>query len=363
METITTYLDNVFAAYEQTEDLLRLKSEMLCNMKEKYAALKEEGISENEAVGRVISDFGSIDEISFELKIKENSAHDEKSQNHKNHKNVSKEEADKFFAEKIKFSKGIGFAIWLVLFGASMVVLSNELSEYTDFITQDAASGIGATFMLLFIAAALPIFIIFGIRSKKYENWGKEIILTDPAVRAEYSRAYEAYTTNFALKIAAGIGFIILPFIGIILTDSFGFNLLNEAVMPSILIFSVGAALYLFIIAGVKREAFEILLGKDNYEEYDKGNYGEYGKSNYDGYDKKYYVGYCENGIKSADDNDKLIAVIASIYWPCIVAVFLLWSFLTNDWGITWIVFPIAGVIFGGIAGPISIINSKKNRR
>ncbi|MDR0919010.1 MAG: permease prefix domain 1-containing protein [Oscillospiraceae bacterium] len=349
METITTYLDNVFAAYEQTEDLLRLKSEMLCNMKEKYAALKQQGISENEAVGRVISDFGSIDEISSEFKIKENSAH---AQKFKNHKTISKEDADEFFAEKIKLGKAIGFGVWLILFGVSVLVFIAALGEHTDLITDDAASGIGVTFMFLCIIAAVPVFIIFGIRSEKYENWEKEVILTDPVTKAEYSQAHENYTSIFALKIAAGVGLILLSVIGIILADSFGLDILTETAMPSILFFSVGAATYLFVTAGVKKEAFEILLGK--------GNYGGYGKGNYDGYDKNNYGGYGKGNYDGYDkSNYGLLEAVSSIYWSCILVIFLLWSFLTNDWGISWIVFPIAGLIFS----IITVLIQRKNKK
>ncbi|MCL2352406.1 MAG: permease prefix domain 1-containing protein, partial [Firmicutes bacterium] len=69
MDAIETYLDNVFAAFPQNKRVLALKKEMLANMEEKYHALKQQGKSENEAVGTVISDFGSIDEIAAELGV------------------------------------------------------------------------------------------------------------------------------------------------------------------------------------------------------------------------------------------------------------------------------------------------------
>ena len=36
--------------------------------------------------------------------------------------------------------------------------------------------------------------------------------------------------------------------------------------------------------------------------------------------------------------------------WPIVVAVYLGWSFLSGNWGITWIVFPVAALIFGAIS-------------
>ena len=38
---------------------------------------------------------------------------------------------------------------------------------------------------------------------------------------------------------------------------------------------------------------------------------------------------------------------IMSLYWLVITATYLLWSFVTFEWGTTWIIWPIAGVLSG----------------
>ena len=67
METIKTYLDNVFAAYPQTNEVQNLKRDMLANMEEKYTMLRQSGKSEHEAAYSVIANFGNIQEITAEL--------------------------------------------------------------------------------------------------------------------------------------------------------------------------------------------------------------------------------------------------------------------------------------------------------
>ncbi len=42
--------------------------------------------------------------------------------------------------------------------------------------------------------------------------------------------------------------------------------------------------------------------------------------------------------------NEKFEA-ITSIYWTVTVVIYLAWSFLTTDWNITWVVWPIAGIL------------------
>ena len=41
--------------------------------------------------------------------------------------------------------------------------------------------------------------------------------------------------------------------------------------------------------------------------------------------------------------NDKL----TSGYWMVVLAAYLGYSFITNDWGRSWIVWPVAGVLYG----------------
>lgn len=51
-----------------------------------------------------------------------------------------------------------------------------------------------------------------------------------------------------------------------------------------------------------------------------------------------------------------IINRISDIYWLLITAVYLAWSFKTNDWGSTWLIWPVAGVLFGVIETIAKII-------
>ena len=71
METILNYLENMFSSLLQTEEVLRAKRELAAMMEDKYNELLEEGRTDNEAVGIVISEFGNLKELSAELGIDE----------------------------------------------------------------------------------------------------------------------------------------------------------------------------------------------------------------------------------------------------------------------------------------------------
>ena len=53
---------------------------------------------------------------------------------------------------------------------------------------------------------------------------------------------------------------------------------------------------------------------------------------------------YWNAGLTSHGHNSTLAAIM-SVYWPTITCLYLIWSFLSFDWWITWIVWPIAAIV------------------
>ena len=52
-------------------------------------------------------------------------------------------------------------------------------------------------------------------------------------------------------------------------------------------------------------------------------------------------------------------SALATIYWCLVTAVYLAWSFITMDWGRTWIVWPVAGVLFGLVTAVAKVLRDK----
>ena len=82
----------------------------------------------------------------------------------------------------------------------------------------------------------------------------------------------------------------------------------------AITIVLVGIGVSIFIIVGVQHASMQKLLREGEYSEKEKER----------------------RGLREA---------VEFVYWGIIVALYLSWSFLTNDWHITWIVFVIGGVL------------------
>ena len=54
---------------------------------------------------------------------------------------------------------------------------------------------------------------------------------------------------------------------------------------------------------------------------------------------------------------------VGAIYWVVATAIFLGWSFITNDWHQSWIVWPIAGVLFVAVMMICNLIINKNQEK
>ena len=69
MNAIHAYLETMFSPYPQTPRMLEAKTELQAMMEDAYQGFVAKGASHNEAVGRVITDFGNLDELAPVLGI------------------------------------------------------------------------------------------------------------------------------------------------------------------------------------------------------------------------------------------------------------------------------------------------------
>ena len=70
METIKNYLETMFSTLPNTYEVQKAKKELAQMMEDKYTELINDGKTDNEAVGIVISEFGNLDELAEDLGIK-----------------------------------------------------------------------------------------------------------------------------------------------------------------------------------------------------------------------------------------------------------------------------------------------------
>lgn len=347
MDTIKIYIENLFNSLPKTNEVIRAKEELIVMMEDKYNELKGQGKSENEAIGIVISEFGNIDELKEELGINRNFNQYEEDTSKKDQaeRKISLDEADDFIQNTTKFAFKISIGVVLCILSVVPLIILSAFSlkentidtvsgiEYFNAfnISEKAGIAVGLIFLFVSIAIAVAIFIISGLKYEKYSYLKKERFLLDSHATKFVSDLYDQYRSTFAIKITLGVMLCIMSAIPVVVAGIL-FDNSNDIVITlcvGLLLVIIAAAVFLFITAGMKRDCYMQLLQQEEYEPQNK-------------------------------DKDDLASKVGSVYWPIVTAGYLGWSFITMDWHITWIVWPIAGVLFGGIAAICNIIAPNK---
>lgn len=236
-------------------------------------------------------------------------------------KTISKEDADYFLNIKKKNSSIIANAVFMCIVSPSVLILMAGLSDNKKFgITQAFATVIGLTFLFCMIAAAVYLFIMCGIREKNMEYFETESFEIESDLTEIIKEKRDLHTPVFAKGIASGVALCILAALPLILASIMEVPDYIGCAFTSFLLLMVGTGVNMIIRVSIVKNSYDILLQE-----------GEFSKE--------------EKLTKRKLD------AFSNIYWCLITAIYLGWSFFTRQWNTTWMIWPVAGVLFAAITG------------
>lgn len=230
---------------------------------------------------------------------------------------VSMEEANAFLQGREQAAGPIAWGVFLCICSPICLILLGAMSEIPRYgISEAAATGIGMVVLLLMIAVAVAIFIAFGNKGKRFESLERETFETAYGVegmtkarRTQYENTYHKQNiTGVSLGILAAIPI----FVGVILESD------NDLIMTSMVactLLLVAIGVNLLVRSGVVWGGFSMLLQEGDYTQQKKAHRAS-------------------------------VAAITAAYWLIATAIYLAYSFVTDDWGRSWIVWPVAGVLY-----------------
>ncbi len=252
METIKSYLDNMFANMPKTPALIKLKEDLLSSMEDKYNEMKYHGKSENEAIGIVISEFGNIDELIRELNIEVPSSMQPVLPV------IKKEETERIIHDKKFFGNLIALGVFLCITAPAVFVLGTSVMSIQ--MGEDSAATLFLFPLFLMIAVAVGLFIFSGIQLDQYKYLERPFVL-DYSLTEVIRKKKTSYLPYFTLKIVAGVVLCILsPLTLISLTVFVRDNDFYGAVGVFLLLIMVACAVTLFINAGTTMDCYKQLL-------------------------------------------------------------------------------------------------------
>ena len=228
---------------------------------------------------------------------------------------VSMEEANAFLEHNEKAASSISTGVMMCILSPVILILMGGLAEAEKIsMNETIAEMAGTMILLVIIAAAVGIFLMTGMRGKQYEYLENLDIDTAYGVSGMAKERRAQYADKHSRLLIVGIMLCIIAAIPMLMLSMSNYSN-NTDVLP---IIGVDAML-ITIAVGVKMIVLTCI--------------------RHDGYDKLLEEGDHTRLNKKAGKYD-------GIYWGIALAVYLGWSFVTNRWEPTWIVWPIAGVLF-----------------
>lgn len=264
-----------------------------------------------------------------EIEPNENESASLKTEEKLNVRRVSMEEANKFLAAKTQTAKTIACGTFLCIISPICLMILSVMSEKAIYnISENVAAGIGMITLLIFIANAVTLFILSSSKTSAFEFLENEIFETSYGVTGMVKERKEDYRESYTKNIAIGVCFCVLSlvplFAAIIISEDDLFMVSMVAVMLAL----IGIGVNFIVKTCIIWESFDKLLQE-----------GEYSKR------KK------KEKIASSKVN--------TIYWSVVTAGYLAYSFISYKWHFSWIIWPVAAVLYPAV---ISIFASHKDK-
>lgn len=239
---------------------------------------------------------------------------------------VSMEEASEFLKVEEKNAPIVALGVSLFILSPVVLIILAGLSKGKIFgITENMAGGIGITALLLMAAVGVFILIKSNNDTKRFDYLNKEEIETEYGVIGLAKEKKKAFASKHSMYISIGVVLCILSVLPLILS---GFLTDKEHIITSmvgVLLVIIAIAVNFFVRAGILHGSYEKLLQEGDY-------------------------------TISKKKSSIVIGRVSGIYWCVAVAVYLAWSLTTKDWQHTWIVWPVAGVLFGAFTSIVKVV-------
>lgn len=276
----------------------------------------------------VTTDYLIKDELEEEEYVPSQMQENESESDRSVHK-VTMEMANEYL-QIIDWSAGkTAFATMLCILSPIVLLMLGAMSEMPDYhISENAAAGIGICVLIVLIAIAVMIFILCGMKTKKYEFLEKEDIETAYGVSGMVKEKRDAYHSPYVTQLVIGITCCIcsvIPLFGTLAVSESDFYMVSAVCM---LLTLVAIGTYFIVRSAAKMNAMNQLLEEEDY-------------------------------TRQKKHENKKMSDPVTVYWLIATAIYLAWSFTTNDWDRTWIIWPVVGVLFPAFYAIVNGIRKK----
>ena len=231
---------------------------------------------------------------------------------------VSMEEGNQYLDMKSRGSRIVANATSLCILSPVPLIVLGTMTEDHILI------GFSLVLLLVLVAIAVYLFVNYGLHESHMKHLEKESFETEYGVSGMVRERREQYEPTFTRNIAIGVVLCILSVIPTIMAGVMEVEDYMSGISVGLLLIIVSIGVNILIRAGMIKSSYDTLLQE-----------GEYTIE--------------EKHLKKKTD------AFSGAYWCLIVAIYLGWSFWTNNWKFTWIIWPVAGVLYAAVLGMVKM--------
>lgn len=242
---------------------------------------------------------------------------------------VTMEEASTYLSLKDKLASTTAFATMLcILSPVPLLLLGAAFETKRLAITENQAAGAGIVLLLLMVAAAVALFIHTGNQTRDYQYLEEECFETEYGVTGMVKDRQARLRGQYGRGNLLGTVLCILGVVPMFLILSFTEDEFFAMLGVCLLLVMIALGVYQFISVGMPWAATEKLLQEGDYTPVNKRA-------------------------------SKWTGMVAGVYWLGAVAIYLAISLPTNAWDSTWVLWPVAGVLFALVCVVCDFIKNK----
>lgn len=240
---------------------------------------------------------------------------------------VSAAECEDYLATVKKAGPCIALGVLLCILAPVALILLGGFADMGILLSESVAAAIGIATLFILVGIAVAIFIINGMTLEQFAYLEDHELILSGATEKNLREEYEENSKKSISRITCGVLLCIFGVLVLVLTACL-FQENNVAILLGIaaLFGFVAIGTYLIVRTCYWRGAYQKLLQID-----------EYTKRN-----KTLLHLEAEDGI----------------YWPIVLVLYLATSFLTDAWGATWIIWPVAAIL----CTPIEILFKRRKK-
>ncbi|MBQ6621983.1 MAG: helix-turn-helix transcriptional regulator [Mogibacterium sp.] len=244
---------------------------------------------------------------------------------------VSMEEASAFLEHNERAARTISTGVMLCILSPVASCVLDGFAEIglIDVVSEEIVGIVGVVILLLMVAAAIAMFLLIGMRGREFEYLEQVSIDTAYGVSGMAKERRAAYSGTHSRLLILGIILCVISAVPLLLMTIVKYSN-NTDVLPvigtAVMLIMVAVGVKMIVLTCIRQGGYDRLLEEGDYTRLNK----RAGK--YDG-----------------------------IYWAIVLAIYLGWSFYNMGWQYTWVVWPIAGVLFAAYREIVKTIIRSRN--